>query len=341
VTVRFGVFQRGAQRTEFLDIVRSRGHDLRLLPDRWPADPASALALVRAVGERDVDVLQTHGYKANVLSLIATSRRRRPWVAFLHGVTTETRRVGLYYRLEALAVRRADRVVVMSETMRRAYARAGVDDARLRVIHNAVLDHVTARRQPGDERDASIGIVARLSPEKGVDIGLRAFALLALERPNLRLHIAGEGPERARLDAIAGELGIASRIVWHGHVTDIGAIYRRVTILMMPSRSEGLPNAALEAMASGIPVVATAVGGLQELIVNGRTGILVAPDDPAALAVAVGRLLDMPEEREGLGDAARDDAHQRFSVTARVYRLRALYEELTVHDLARAVAVRS
>jgi glycosyltransferase involved in cell wall biosynthesis len=328
VRVRFGVFYRRPGTTPFLDMVRGEGHEIRLLRSRSPLDPGAIVALARAAREHDVDVLQTHGYKANVLACIAARRIRRPWVAFLHGVTTETRRMNLYYRLEALAVRRADRVIVMSESMREAYVRAGVDADRVRIVHNAMLERPLRPRSSDKGADSAIGIVARLSPEKGVDVGLQAFARLAARHPDLRLHVAGDGPERGHLEGLATKLGAGARVVWHGHVDDIDTIYRRLAVLAIPSRSEGLPNAALEAMASGVPVVATSVGGLKELIVPGRTGSLVAPDDPDALAAAIDRLLENRVERERVANAARDDVRQRFSPEARARQLRDLYAEL-------------
>jgi glycosyltransferase involved in cell wall biosynthesis len=341
IRVRFGVFYRRPGNTPFLDVVRSQGHELRLVRSRSPLDAGALVALARVAREDDVDVLQTHGYKANVLAFIAARRIRRPWVAFLHGVTTETRRVGLYYRLEALAVRHADRVVVMSQSMREAYVRAGIDGDRVRIVHNAMLDRALPQPSPDTRDDLAIGIVARLSPEKGVDVGLRAFARLAARHPGLRLHIAGEGPERAQLQRLATTLGVDARVVWHGHVNEIDAIYRRLAVLVIPSRSEGLPNVALEAMASGVPVVATAVGGLNELIVPGQTGCLVAPEAPDALADAVGRLLESQPERERVANAARDDVRRRFSSEARVRQLRGMYDELLPRETGAAVAVQS
>ena len=327
--VRLGLFARGASRTPLAEAANTLGLDVRTLPSRWPADPSSVVALTRLAREPDVDVLQTHGYKANVLAWLARRSIRRPWVSFLHGVTTESRRVRFYYGLERLAVRQADRVVVMSDRMRREYARAGVAAERLRVIHNALLGTV-ALLPPRDlpERTPVVSVVARLSREKGVDVALKAMGVIAATHPTVRLHVAGDGPDRASLTRLADQLGIGDRVVWHGHVENVQSIYERSTLLIIPSRSEGLPNVALEAMAAGIPVIATDVGGLSELIANGHTGLLVPPEDAAALAAAVLRLLDAADERRRLASAAQAEAEDRFSLTARVAALKELYEAL-------------
>ena len=328
VNVRLGLFYRDTPHTAFIDTARRRGLDLRLIASRWPGDPASLVALARAARELDVDVLQTHGYKANVLTFLAARFIRRPWIAFLHGVTSERPRVKVYYRLESLAVRHADRVVVMSEAMRRAYAASGVDPTRLRVVHNAALDGEPVI-QRADAAGPALGVVARLSSEKGVDVALRALKLIVADYPSACLHIAGDGPDRAKLVHLASELGLAHHIVWHGHVDDMQSIYQQLTLLMIPSRSEGLPNAALEAMAAGVPVVSTDVGGLSELVINGHTGLLVPSENPPALAAAVIRLLGMPDELHRFAHAALEDVRTRFSVGARVARLKTMYEELT------------
>jgi glycosyltransferase involved in cell wall biosynthesis len=328
--VRLGVFYRNSLTTPLSQAADRFGIDVRMLRSRWPGDLSSVTALTRAATESDVSVLQTHGYKANVLAWLARRRIRRPWIAFLHGVTAESARVRLYYQLERLAVRAADRVVVMSDAMRARYVASGVPSERVVVVHNAVIeDHDEAAAQVGSRDSAALGVVARLSPEKGVDVALDALALLLREHASLRMIVAGDGPEFRHLQERAERLGIARHVVWRGHVEDIASVYREVGMLVIPSRSEGLPTAALEAMAAGVPVVATAVGGLLELIVPGNTGLLVPPENPTALAAAIGRLLDDPASRHRLAKAARDDARRRFSVSARVAQLHRLYVDLT------------
>ncbi|HMH50447.1 MAG TPA: glycosyltransferase [Candidatus Acidoferrum sp.] len=327
--VRLGLFCRGTSRTPLVEGATALGLDVRILPSRWPADPAAVVALARLAREQDVAVLQTHGYKANVFAWLARRSIRRPWIAFLHGVTTESRRAGLYYALERLAVRQADRVVVMSERMRREYEAAGVGASRLRVVHNAILPGVTVPRpQDTAERGPALSVVGRLSAEKGVDVALEAMAVIAAQHPTARLHIAGDGPDRASLTRLASRLGIGDCVVWHGHVEDVASIYRQSTLLIIPSRSEGLPNVALEAMAAGVPVVATDVGGLGELITSGQTGVLIPPEDPSALARAIRQLLDRADERRRLASAAHAYAIERFSLTARVAAFHGLYTEL-------------
>jgi glycosyltransferase involved in cell wall biosynthesis len=173
-----------------------------------------------------------------------------------------------------------------------------------------------------------VGIVARLSPEKGVDIALRVHQAVVKARPGARLVILGEGPERKALGALAKQLGITDSVTWMGYQQDPSSLYRAMDVLLISSRSEGLPQVALEAMAHGLPVVATSVGGLPEVVEDGRTGFLATQGDVAGLAAHVLRLLAHPDLRTRLGDYGRSLLDARFSLAAKVDALALLYREL-------------
>jgi glycosyltransferase involved in cell wall biosynthesis len=172
---------------------------------------------------------------------------------------------------------------------------------------------------PSRGHDAPIvGFAGRLVPIKGVDVLLRAAAAL----PGVRLEIAGDGPERARLEAMSVD---ATFLGWRPTIDDA---LGRWDIFALPSREEAFGIAALEAMAAGLPVVASRVGGLPELVRSGLTGLLVRPDDPAALAGALAELVSDPSRRAAMGQAGRDRAATDFSVARMVAATAALYEEL-------------
>ncbi len=153
--------------------------------------------------------------------------------------------------------------------------------------------------------------VGRLHPQKGQDTLIEAFALLAPAHPGLRLVVAGTGESRASLEALAEARGILSRVTFAGAVADIDALYREAGVFVLPSRHEGTPNALVEAMGHGLPCVASdASPGIRAALSDGVEGLLVPPDDPAALAEALGRLLASAELRVRLGSAA----HARAAV---------------------------
>jgi glycosyltransferase involved in cell wall biosynthesis len=180
------------------------------------------------------------------------------------------------------------------------------------------------RASPGQSEEAPIvGTAARLVPIKGLDVLVRAVATL----PNARLEIAGDGPERARLERLARELGTADRITFLGWQDDLAECFARWTLASVASRDEGFGIAALEAMAAGLPVVASRVGGIPELVEHERSGLLVPPGDIAALANALGELTADPQRAAAMGAAARERA-AAFRPERLVAAVAAVYERL-------------
>ncbi|MEA2626530.1 MAG: hypothetical protein QOD06_2575 [Candidatus Binatota bacterium] len=323
------IFQRGGEPTPLIRAARSRELDLTVVPDRFPGDPRTAGEIRRLVASADAAILQTHGYKANVLGRFAARRTRKPWLAFLHGETWENPKVRLYFALERWAVRGAARVVVVSREMERAAVKSGIPAGILRVVLNACLTAPDAATTvPSNGGDPVVAVLGRLSPEKGIDLALDVHRVVLGRVPGARLAIAGEGPERDALARRAERLGITASVDWLGYRDDVAEVYRSARVVLMPSRSEGLPNVALEAMAHGVPVVATAVGGVPEVVTDGRSGFVAPSGDVAALAEAVLRLLEAPDLRRRLGMQGAHDVAERFSLAARRRALAEIYGEV-------------
>lgn len=196
------------------------------------------------------------------------------------------------------------------------YARdAGVKMRRSEVVNNIVIAHGRAR--PGENtavpRIAAAGGLILL---KAYDVLLQALGQLAAEGQPFELFLAGDGPERARLEKIAANLGISERVKFLGGIEDVPALLSNAHLLVHPSRSEGLSNTILEGMAEGLPVVATNVGGTPELITDGKTGLLVPPDQPALLADRIRQLLVNPSLRARLGKAGLEQVRDRCSLAS-------------------------
>lgn len=183
--------------------------------------------------------------------------------------------------------------------------------------------------------DWVIGTVGRLDPVKGTVLLVRAFAEVLRRRPaaraSARLAIVGDGPERSAVERVIVEEGVADRVWLSGARSDVPALMRAFDCFVLPSLGEGISNTILEAMASGLPVIATRVGGNAELVREGMTGELVAPGDPAAIAEALVRLHDDRALARRFGEAARARACREFSVAAMVDAYHCLYGELLSH----------
>ena len=230
----------------------------------------------------------------------------------------------LQRRLRRLLVRRlAAHVAVAERSARVVESVLGLQPHTVRTIYNGVADE---RSEPPERVAAGpvVGAVGRLSHEKGVDVLLRAL----VELPEATGLIVGDGPERTTLERLARELGIDRRVVFTGHVANARPYLGAIDVLALPSRFEALPLSAVEAMLAERPVVASHVGSVDEAVVEGRTGLLVPPEDPAALARAIGTLLAEPERAHGLGTAGRQLALARFSVATMTRAYEALYDEV-------------
>jgi glycosyltransferase involved in cell wall biosynthesis len=216
-----------------------------------------------------------------------------------------------------------DRFVCVSEEVAVLSRQQGITGSRLRTIKNGI--DMGRFRFHGPDAAGPVVAVARLSPEKDVANLVHATALCAPRVPELRVEVAGDGPCLGELQALAASLGVGDRITFLGEVRDVPALLARARMFVLPSRSEGIPLTALEAMACGLPVVATRVGGLPEVVDEGVTGLLVPPADPAALADAMVAIGSDPDRCDRMGRAGRRRAEERFDVRRMVAEYEALY----------------
>jgi glycosyltransferase involved in cell wall biosynthesis len=282
-------------------------------------DPIGAWRFWRYLREHNFAVVHQHFGARSVRHLIKAASHARLLV-HLHGRIDEGASVGK----TPIAVWGADAVIAVSRSV--ALQVAQFDPI---IVYSGVA---MAREEAHIRRSASksivIGTACRLVPLKGLVYLLRAVTTLRPEFPNLRLEIAGRGPLQRDLEREADQLGLAEQVSFLGWQTDLGPILRSWDIFVMPSLEEGLPIAVLNAMAEGLPIVSTSVGGLPELIEDGRTGYLVPPHDPLALARALRCLILEPKRRSAQGAAGRERVRSRFSADHMVAQIRAIYDTL-------------
>ena len=288
---------------------------------RLRADP---LVLPRLLGSLRADVVHTHLVHADVLGGLAARLRGAKLVSTKHN--DDPFRLGPFRHVERGVARLADRIVAITDSLRRfTVDQVGVPAAKVETIHYGLdtLPPAWGDNPPDDvPPDARILLsTARLAPQKGIDQAVRALAELPADTV---LVVLGEGPERRNLERLAHEAGVGERLFLPGRVPDVAAWLRRAAVYVQPSRWEGFGLSVLEAMHASLPVVATRVSSLPELVVDGETGLLVPAGDPAALARAIGNALDRPE----LGAAGRERARTEFSVARMANRTADLYARL-------------
>jgi len=196
---------------------------------------------------------------------------------------------------------------------------------KLDVVHNGIptVKFLRTEKKPTRERPVVL-TVARLSHQKGIRYLLDAAAQI----PHAEFWIAGDGPDRNALLSHAAQLQIADRVKFLGHVTDIAATLWQADLFVLPSLFEGLPVSVLEAMAAGVPVIATDVGGTREEIRSGETGVLVPPSDAEALAAAICLLLNDPALAQRLAESAQQSVRQEFSVETMVRQTTEIYDRV-------------
>jgi glycosyltransferase involved in cell wall biosynthesis len=275
-------------------------HPLRMALDRagLPHETLSGGfgGLVRLLRRRRPAVLHSHGYKAGILGRLAARLAGRPVVSTFHAGEPGTGKLRLYVLLDRLTARLGRRIAVSAAIARNL-------PAPVALIANFVeLPDASATSGSHDR----IGFVGRLSPEKGPDL----FCALAARLSGARLTLYGDGPMRTELEGTHG-----NAVEFLGRVVPMTPHWPEIGLLVMSSRHEGLPLAALEAMAHGVPVAAFAVGGLPDLIEAGTNGYLAEPLDLDGLAAVIERWRNLaPEARAELGRNARATIAERFSV---------------------------
>lgn len=290
-----------------------------VIPCRGQFDP-SVIAGIRqlAIGSQ-VDVVHAHGYKADIYAFLALRQSGLALVSTCHTWYDNDLLVSLYGKADRFVLRKFARVVAVSDEVKQRLLKAGVNSSRICLVENGIdlhpFDDVapSLREMPGLSGALLVGLVGRLSREKGVDIFLRAAASVSKEFPAVRFVVVGEGPDRDKLESLIDELGTRGSVDMLGRRDDMASVYASLDVMVSSSRQEGLPMAMLEGMASRLPLVATSVGEVPAVVVDGRTGLLVEPEKVVDLAAAILTLLRDAGLRKRLGDAARQMVEARFS----------------------------
>jgi glycosyltransferase involved in cell wall biosynthesis len=323
----------------FVDAARGAGLEVEVLRERFRFDTRVMGELRRVVERRAPDVLQTHMVKSHFFAKLSGLGKRLPWVAYHHGYTTTDLKMRAYNQLNRWSLPSAARVVTVCGPFAEQLARTGVDPQRIRVLHNSVVAPAAPPAAEVAALRARLGLkegekvllaVGRLSREKGHADLVRAVARLRETGPGVdfKLVVLGEGPERAAVEGEARRLGVFERIVFAGHASDVRPFYALADALALPSHSEGSPNVLLEAMAAGVAVAATRVGGVPEIASDEETALLVPARDPDALAAAFGRLLNDGALARELAGRARGHVLAHFSPEAYARALVGVYTEL-------------
>jgi glycosyltransferase involved in cell wall biosynthesis len=317
--------EKGTDEKPFETEALRRGFAIRKFRMKAGPNVFGALKILRFAKTAGFDLMHSHGYKGNILfGFMPRPIRRLPLVSTVHGYTSTNgiSKIRLYEWLDARSLKFIDRVVVVNKGMLENPRLKKVRGVKFHVVNNGIpMDPPPVPAAKEVERsDAldktivgfckrgfTVGSVGRLSEEKGYKYLIKAVRKLGMEGVDARLLILGEGAQRSELERLVGEFGIGDRVLMPGYRNEAKRYIHLMAVFVISSLTEGLPMTLLEAMQAGVPIVATRVGGIPDVVADGEAGVLVQPRNPNALAEAIGKI----KKDEGLN----------ASLTARARRL--------------------
>lgn len=302
---------------------------------------AGALEVLRFARREKCDLLHSHGYKGNIMfGFLPRWLRRMPMLATVHGWTWTggMTRMAVYEWLDSLSLARMDRVVLVNEAMKNHPRLKNRPNLAVEVVANGIPDNYEA---DGDDSCAgldreildfcrqsyTIGAIGRLSPEKGFDLLLEAVAGLIAEGKDVQLLLLGEGGMRRRLEQRVQELALENRVLMPGYVHNARNYLPILQLFAMPSLTEGLPIVLLEAMQAGVPIVASAVGGIPDVLDNGRAGHLIEPGSVASLQHGISEVIRNPTAAGQRVQEAKQRVRNQYSSKTMAITYLELYEQ--------------
>jgi glycosyltransferase involved in cell wall biosynthesis len=337
--MHLGVFATRLEKEEtpFVTAARGSGMPVHWLRGFNQYDPHLIGRVVDLVKQLQIDIVHAHEVKSDVITYLASRLHAVSTVTTLHGWIGNGFKQRTLIKLDKRIVRGFDRVIAVSQQIQQELITAGVPSDKIRLLHNAiVLERYrrTGRRGILSEvigRSVSSPVIAsigRLSPEKGHADLIEAVGIVSRAGHKVSLILIGDGPERLKLTRQIHALGLASSVHLAGYISEPQRLLEEVDLMVLPSHTEGLPNAALEALLMDVPVLATRVGGTPEVITDARTGRLVPAHSPESLAAGIIEFLADPESWKRMAMQGKKSVESGFDFGARTGKLEAIYEEL-------------
>jgi glycosyltransferase involved in cell wall biosynthesis len=333
---------------EFIATARASGLEVDVIREQRRFDLAVIPALREAIDARRPDIVITNSVKSHFLFWRSRLNKNYPWVAFHHGYTATDLKMRVYNRLDRWSLPKSDRIATVCQAFASQLSReTNIPQERIFVQHNAIrprpkpaADEVSGlRRRFGiAEGERVVLSVGRLSKEKAHADLIEAFKQVDAGNPELqcKLLIVGDGAERAGLEEAARASGQTDRITFAGQVSNIQPFYAAADVFVLPSHSEGSPNVLLEAMVAEVPIIATAVGGVPEIVSDEESALLVPPKNPQTLAAAINRVLDDSALAQRLTTVASALVAREHSPEGYTRSLIGLYQEVTEQRAAKS-----
>jgi glycosyltransferase involved in cell wall biosynthesis len=298
------------------------------------------LYLYKILAKESFQIVHTHGYFADIIATPVCKFLRVPHLSTCHGFISNDRNLKIYNKLDKFALRFCEKVIAVSEEIKKDLINNGVKKSKIEVIQNAVQnlmgkiefnDHRIQKRQFLSIRQDEfvIGYVGRLSEEKGVQYLIEAGSVLKIRDEPFKIIIIGDGPRKKELEDLAKKKGLEKKIIFTGFQNNVEEWLPILDIFVLPSLTEGTPMALLEAMSLGIPVIASAVGGVPKVVESGVSGFLVEPGDFQEMSAKIIFLKKELVLRNRMAGEAINIIKKRFDVQEWCRRIEGQYDSLT------------
>jgi len=338
-TFHRSVYQGNASPNGFLAAARRQGVTVHILPERYRFDRVVLKSVTDIVRQTAPDIVQTNNVKSHFLVRAAGIPKHHHWIAFHHGYTATDFKMRCYNQLDRWSLRSAERVITVCSAFGRQLVSWGVPIERLRIVPNSGSLMPSLPETELESLRARLGIskatavvlsIGRLSREKGQEDLIEAAHWFRRSLPELKfkLILLGFGPEQQRLQAKVARLNLQSHIIFASRESDVLPFLRIADVFALPSHTERSPHVILEAMATEVPIVATRVGGIPELLQDGQTAILTEPRNPKQLALGIARMVNSKDDARRYARNASQILRQQFSPNMTALSLLAIYREV-------------
>lgn len=322
-----GAFDGGKkEENDYIVQARKRSLPVVVIKEKSAFDLDVIKQIKEFVTENDIAILHTHEFRSNLFGLICAKQLGIPVITTYHGWITNSFKASVYKLVDRILARFFNEITTVSEKVRDQLSSILVPKEKITVINNALKlerytidrDNSTLRQELGLSKECVlIANIGRLSPEKGQEILIRSAVKVIAEFPNVKLLFIGIGKDEEKLKLLSRELGIENNVLFLGFRSDMINVYNSTDLVVQSSFTEGMPNVVLEALAMGVPVIATNVGGTAEVMEHDISGKIISPNSQIKLEEAIRHFLNNPEIYKTMSEKGIERVRRHFDFNTR------------------------